>query len=264
MVKVKKDLTGMQFGRLIVLKQVDDYVSPSGKHFAKWLCKCECKDHNLVEVISSNLLRGTTKSCGCLQKELATERIKQIAAECNSKYKRKENPVDLSGEYGIGWTLNTGAEFYFNIEDYDKIKDYCWNEHILTNGYHALEARDKLTNKIVRMHWILVGKYYDHEDRNPLNNRRNNLRKATQQKNAQNSSLARNNTSGYTGVYWSNRDQKWIAYIRIDKKPTYLGAYNLKTDAIKVRLTAELKYYGPEFSPQRHLFEQYEIKEDRI
>lgn len=33
MVKVKEDLTGRVFGRLTVIKQVDDYIEPkSGKH----------------------------------------------------------------------------------------------------------------------------------------------------------------------------------------------------------------------------------------
>ena len=32
MVKVKKDLTGMVFGRLTVLEQVEDYICPQGVH----------------------------------------------------------------------------------------------------------------------------------------------------------------------------------------------------------------------------------------
>ena len=44
------------------------------------------------------------------------------SSKCNKKY----NKYDLSGEYGIGWTSNTNQEFYFDLEDYDKIKDYCW------------------------------------------------------------------------------------------------------------------------------------------
>ena len=38
----------------------------------------------------------------------------------------QQNVYDLSGEYGIGYTLK-GEEFYFDLEDYDKIKDYCWH-----------------------------------------------------------------------------------------------------------------------------------------
>ena len=37
---------------------------------------------------------------------------------------KKYNRYDLSGEYGIGWTTNTNHVFYFDLEDYEKIKDY--------------------------------------------------------------------------------------------------------------------------------------------
>lgn len=38
------------------------------------------------------------------------------------------------------------------------------------------------------MHYLIVGKYFDHADRNPLNNRKYNLRKATIIDNARNHS----------------------------------------------------------------------------
>ena len=38
---------------------------------------------------------------------------------------RKENIYDLSGEFGIGYCTNTGSPFYFDLEDYNKIKNYC-------------------------------------------------------------------------------------------------------------------------------------------
>ena len=47
-VKIKKDLTGQRFGRLVVIKQVDDYVNPSGTHYAQWLCKCDCGNEAIV------------------------------------------------------------------------------------------------------------------------------------------------------------------------------------------------------------------------
>ena len=68
MVKVKKDLTGMVFGRLTVLEQVEDYISPQGAHRAMWLCQCEC---GKTTIVSGNALkRHLTKSCGCLRDEL--------------------------------------------------------------------------------------------------------------------------------------------------------------------------------------------------
>ena len=58
-----KNLTGQKFGRLTVIKRIG--VDRFGH--VLWLCKCICG--NEKEVISSNLIRGYTLSCGCIQKE---------------------------------------------------------------------------------------------------------------------------------------------------------------------------------------------------
>ena len=54
------DLTGQRFGSLLVLKETEKRVDNK----IVWECKCDCGNH--VYVISSNLIRGNTTSCGCL------------------------------------------------------------------------------------------------------------------------------------------------------------------------------------------------------
>ena len=250
MVKVREDLTGKTFDRLTVLEQTEDYVSPKEKHQAQWLCKCSCEEHKQIVVRQSNLKNGNTTSCGCLARERTVE---------SNNNKHKINKYDLSGEYGIGWTSNTNVEFYFDLEDYDKIKDYCWHEQISSSGYHMLTAAEPNTNKTILMAHILGYKWYDHIDRNTLNNRKVNLRPCTASQNNMNQSKQSNNTSGFIGVSWSKKEQKWIAYININKKLMRLGAFVNKDDAIKIRLQAEAKYYG-EFAPQQYLFKEYGIK----
>ena len=72
---VFKDLTGQRFGRLVVVKcLVRAYRTDDGKLIStKWLCKCDCG--GIAETTSSKLKSKTasTKSCGCLQKERASE-----------------------------------------------------------------------------------------------------------------------------------------------------------------------------------------------
>ena len=61
-----EDLTGKRFGRLIVLYR--DY-SVKRPH---WICQCDCG--NITKPIAGySLKNGITKSCGCLQKETASE-----------------------------------------------------------------------------------------------------------------------------------------------------------------------------------------------
>jgi hypothetical protein len=61
-----KNLTGKVFGRLTVLEDV------GRKHGrVSWRCLCECG--HVVDVISSCLQNGNTKSCGCYHKEQLSE-----------------------------------------------------------------------------------------------------------------------------------------------------------------------------------------------
>ena len=66
MVKVK-DITGQRFGRLLVFERSEDRISKSGRKIIRWKCQCDCG--NIIDVDSSNLLRGNTRSCGCLTSE---------------------------------------------------------------------------------------------------------------------------------------------------------------------------------------------------
>lgn len=117
----------------------------------------------------------------------------------------------------------------------------------------------EIPKKTIFMHYIIVDKYYDHIDRSAFNNRRYNLRKATISENNRNHNLRKNNKSGITGVYWDKSRSRWESYIEVDSKKKNLGYFTEKEDAVKVRLEAEAKYFK-EFSPQKHLFEKYDIK----
>lgn len=253
MVKVREELTGRIFGRLTVLYQTNDYIDKNGKHYSNWECQCCCENKTILQVRGSQLLkRNGTQSCGCIQKEIAK----------NTGIKNKKiNKYDLSGEFGIGWTSNTNKEFYFDLEDYDKIKEYCWAEHKMSGrNYVALEARDMKTNKLIRMSNLLGFKNYDHINRNTLDNRKENLREATNRENSINKNKLPTNTSGVIGVHYDKQTGMWVARINYkpNKRIVICRSCN-KEDAIKARLMAEAKYYG-NFAPQRHLFEQYGIK----
>ena len=64
-----KDLTGMKFGRLTVIKE--DGKAKDGHR--KWLCKCECG--NLVSVRGNDLTGANgTRSCGCLRSIVPKEK----------------------------------------------------------------------------------------------------------------------------------------------------------------------------------------------
>lgn len=223
----------MKFGKLTVVKRVEDHICyPSGYRTSQWLCECDCG--NKVVVIGKNLTKKNgTKSCGCFAKENM------------SKVKKKYNTYDLTGEYGIGYTLK-GEEFLFDLEDYSKIKDYCWSQN--KKGY--IMSTDCKTRKTVFLHRIVTdcpdGLLPDHIHGKDTryDNRKSNLRICTAQENSMNSALSTNNTSGVTGITWHKRDMVWQARIKVNYKYIHLGYFEKFDDAVKARKKAEDKYFG--------------------
>lgn len=228
-------MIGNRFGRLTILD-----VEYRGK-YSYCYCKCDCGTEKWVR--SDGIRSGAVVSCGCYNKELLKEfRI------C----RRKINQYNLSGEYGVGWTSNN-TEFYFDLEDYDKIKDYYW---WVSHGYIVTQYRDG-SKKQIRMHNLITGwKLVDHKNRNRADNRKENLREATAATNAMNKSPK--TSSGVTGVGLNNRKNRWVAHICINRKIIHLGAFVNIEDAIKARLEGEAKYFG-EFSPSIDLFDRYGV-----
>ena len=57
------DMTNKRFGRLVVIKRVQN----NKKREAQWLCKCDCGNYKVV--VGWYLRKGITTSCGCLQEQ---------------------------------------------------------------------------------------------------------------------------------------------------------------------------------------------------
>jgi hypothetical protein len=63
---IVNDLTGLKFSRLTVLQRVPNY-GKGGINFS-YFCRCDCG--NEIKVQRTQLIRGTTKSCGCYKIDL--------------------------------------------------------------------------------------------------------------------------------------------------------------------------------------------------
>ena len=235
MVEVKEDLTGKTFGRLKVLKQVEDKVSKNGIRNAAWLCECSCEEHNLVIISGRELKRKGRgeRSCGCWAREQLIKRNK----------KGHKNVYDLSGEYGIGYTPK-GEEFWFDLEDYEKIKDYCWSYD--DSGYVSTINRVKLHRLVMNAeNPEIIIDHINHPPRkeHKVDNRKENLRIVTRSQNKMNSHVPTNNKSGEKGVTWNEKLSKWVVRIGVDNKRIYLGVFSDFEEAVKTRKEAENKYY---------------------
>jgi hypothetical protein len=238
-----ENLTGNKFGRWTVIKRAENGVRPSGQEYIRWECLCDCGIRKIVD--GNELRNGNSKSCGCLARELTIKRESLF------------NTYDLFKDYGIGYDSNNNY-FYFDIEDYDLIKNYYFR--INDDGY-------VMSNSVGMLHRFIMNcdadKVIDHINNTKYDNRKSNLRICSQSQNVSRKIKMKTNTSGIIGVSWSNRAGKWLVRLNKNKKCVYLEYFQDKESAIKARLNAELKYFG-DFSPQKHLFKQYGITNYQI
>ena len=86
----------------------------------------------------------------------------------------------------------------------------------------------QLLHRVIAQRLGIVG-HVDHQDRNGLNCRRNNLRPATPRENACNRAKQLNNTSGFIGVTRHRRSHQWHAQISHDNKMEHIGYYPATT-----------------------------------
>lgn len=230
--KIIIDLTNQKFSKLTVLRKDK---SIKGKIY--WLCKCECG--NITSVSTALLRNGNTKSCGCLQKES----VKKL-----NKNKKIINKYNLDYEYGILIPNNSNDEIFFDKEDYDLIKEFCWRVnkygYVVTSTFNE---RTNKNNKIIKLHRFIMncsdGFVVDHINGNKLDNRKCNLRICKQENNTKNHKLYKTNSSGVSGITWNKNNQNWR--VRIGNQN--IGSFSNFNDAIKARKVAEEKYFG-EFS----------------
>lgn len=222
-----------RFGKLIALYPTDKRQD----RCIVWHCKCDCG--NEIDVKSTSLTSGNTKSCGCLSRETSRR---------NGINTRKRNEYDLSGEYGIGLTSKK-EKFYFDIEYYDKIKDYTWSKN--PEGYVISTP----FGQILRMHILIMnpskGHDIDHINHDVADNRKANLRECEHYQNIIATKTYSNNTSGRKGVYYDKSRNKWMAILTVNKKTINLGRFNMYDEAVKARENAE-RIYHKDFHYNEH------------
>jgi len=115
------------------------------------------------------------------------------------------------------------------------------------NGYALVGVGGRMLFAHRIIYAIIHGKIpngdIDHIDQNPMNNRIENLRDVSHSDNQHNSKKRKDNSSGFPGVCWHARYQKWQAEIKVNSRPIFLGRFDDYDDAIRARKMAKIKYH---------------------
>lgn len=153
--------------------------------------------------------------------------------------------------------LTKGQETLIDNCDAD-LTEYKWFAR-QSNDYGFYAARNsKMINckrgAEIKLHRVILERILqrrldpnervDHINLDKLDNRRENLRLATQSQNCMNKRRQSNNTSGYKGVAFHKSSGKWEARINVNGKRLYLGVFDTPELAYEEYCNAAKEYHG--------------------
>ena len=205
--RAKRDLTGQQFGRLTALRRVPAPDGVADNDY--WLCRCACGKEKTV--LAVNLLRGHTRSCGCMrQRDLTGQHINMLTVlERSDQFAtRGQRKVRL-------W----------------KCRCDC--------GNITYKATDTLTSQRQCSCAACAGK------RNAAKARKNaGFVEGTQLSKIAMDGPSMPHDGKCRGVYYDKRSHLWEAVIKFRGKRTRLGYFREFEDAVKARQVAEDDVFG--------------------
>ena len=158
--------------------------------------------------------------------------------------------LDLDENMSKVIKLSKGKATLVDDEDFNWLSRWRW--HFNSNGYAQRVFRIKQQdNKVghVYLHHEVIGKpngnlRIDHINRNKLDNRKSNLRFASDRNNSHNTMARTSNKLKIKGVYWDRVKQRYCTQITVNYKRIHIGSYKVLDDAIIAYNSKALKYFG--------------------
>lgn len=215
MVKALEFKEGQILGKWTVLKKSAE----TKNGYVRWTCRCECGTER--DVIGKYLKSGKSSSCGCIRKPY-------------KKAKRQGVFKTKTVEYHV-WT---------------RMRDRCFNpntpkfKHYGGRGITICERWNSFENFLEDMGERPTNRHsIERKDVNG-NYEPSNCIWTTQTVQSRNQRIRTDNSTGISGVSWNKKLQKYRVKINVNRKSISLGCVNTVEEATKLRIDAEIKYWG--------------------
>ncbi len=236
--------------------------------YTVWLCCCDCGGQ--ISLDTRTLQRGTVRDCGCItkarpgQRDLTGQRFGKLVAVKPTQHRTPKGAVVWLCRCDCGNEVlaplpqltqgykkscgclgnppvkdNIGKRFgQLTVTGYWGKKDgmHRW-ECTCDCGKTTIAGQTQLQSGKTKSCGCLQAKMVTENMKFVDGTSVTRLEKAGKR-------LVSTNTSGYTGVYFNRRTQKWTAQIGFKGKLHYLGSYSKIEDAVKARQKAENRIYG--------------------
>lgn len=136
----KNEMVGKRFGRLTVL----EYAGTSKHRKSMWLCVCDCGNIP-PPIVGANLIKGGTKSCGCLRDEINGKDAKYNHIRYGRLYRIWQGMKQRCYWEGYPQAKDYGGR---GIEMCDEWKDNfeAFRDWALENGYEEHLTIDRIDN----------------------------------------------------------------------------------------------------------------------
>lgn len=148
--------------------------------------------------------------------------------------------------------LTQGKVATIDVEDYERISVNRWFAKFHHGNWYAYRKVGTGKGSVSFMHRVVLSAIpsikIDHKDGDGLNNRRDNLRVATDSQNQFNAKRRKDNSSGFKGVqiYCGNgqRTKQWKAQIRHHGHVIYLGKFDDPAEAARIYDSKAKELFG--------------------
>ena len=200
--EVVKDMTPRLIGETF-----RKYPTETSKQKATYgLFECQnCKKE--FEAQTTRIKSGNTKSCGCLRGDAH-------GLTSHKFYNTWKHMVDRCSNPNNKDYIHYGARGIIVCEEWLDIKNFVdWAERTYPNTKGV--SLDRIDN----------GKGYSPE----------NCRWADVTTQILNQRKRKDNTSGYVGICWNNKNNNWMAKIKINKISKHIGSFHTKEEAVQAR-----------------------------
>lgn len=161
--------------------------------------------------------------------------------------------MDTSNSTTITIQLTKGQVALIDDIDAD-LAEFKWCALTVHGGFYAVRHSARPNRTAILLHRVVLERMMgrpltraeltDHISGDKLDNRRENLRIATNTENMRNRGQQRNNTSGFKGVYWNRKLGKWQAQITVLGQRVHLGLFATPEEAHTAYCKAAKELHG--------------------
>ena len=237
-------MSGVDRSRHLLIGGANTVTSPSSQIIPYGYCHCGCGKKTTLATHTSKK-GGRQKGLPCPYLRAHGPRKPNLLTPTVAV------PFKIEGVYCRLIPLTKGMYAIVWEEDYYRLSVHKWHArwNQKTRSFYAVRGATSLKGKpySIFMHRKLLGlekddkRQGDHENLDTLDNRRSNLRVATNRQNTCNQRRRSDNTSGYKGVSFHSQAKKWRAVIVTNGKHKSLGLFVSKEMAYAAYCAAAMK-----------------------